>query len=146
MSSLTFSFWARFYDQFTSLIGFGDKFREDSVQIAVMPFLDGPARILDVGCGTGKLTLATATIVPQESIIYGIDPVPEMLEIARINRFNAGFRHNPRTQVIFELGRIENLPYPPNHFDIVLASMMTHHLDRRLKFCGCREIYNLDRG
>ncbi len=142
-NNITFSFWSRFYDQVTSFIGFGEIFRRESVQIAGTHQLKEQARVLDVGCGTGTLTIAAATTLKRDSIIFGIDPVPEMLAIARVNALKERLRGGDGIRVSFKLGRIEALPFKDNMFDLVLASMMTHHLDRRLKFSGFREIFRV---
>ncbi len=125
------------------MIGFGETFRRETVQIARLDQLNENAKVLDVGCGTGKLTVAAAASLKRGSKIYGIDPVPEMLKVARINALNAGLQNNRENQITFKLGRIEALPFNTNNFDLVLASMMTHHLDRVLKFRGFREIFRV---
>ncbi len=127
----------------TSAIGFGDAFRRENVHNAGIQHQARPLTILDVGCGTGKLTIATALESKPGSKIYGIDPEPSMLEIAHANAIKANITTSSETQLKFLLGKIEILPFETNQFDLVLATMMTHHLDRRLKFLGFREIFRV---
>lgn len=42
-----------------------------------------PARILDVGCGTGYLLRELAEKLPAARVLRGIDPAPRMIEVAR---------------------------------------------------------------
>jgi len=67
----------------------------------------------------------------------GIDPAPEMVELARRKAAQAG------VTVRFEVGVIEALPYPPDHFDVVLSSLMLHHLPDELKRRGLAEIHRV---
>jgi len=44
--------------------------------------LRGDERVLDVGCGDGRVTAEIAALVPRGSVL-GVDPSPRMLEVAR---------------------------------------------------------------
>ena len=68
-------------------------------------------RVLDVGCGTGALTLAVAEIVGSAGAVTGLDANPEMLAVAR----------RKSTPVEWLEGRAENLPLPDNGFDAVVS-------------------------
>ena len=97
--------------------------REDSLK---RPLVD-EARIqpghsvLDIGCGTGTLTVLTARLHP-EAQIFGLDPDPKALAIARRKARNAGVR------VQLDEGFSYDLPYPNGSVDRVLSSLMFHHL------------------
>lgn len=43
------------------------------------------ARILDVGCGSGYLTACFARLADENAKTYGIDVVPELVELSRVN-------------------------------------------------------------
>ncbi len=79
-------------------------------------------RVLDLGCGTGTLTVMVRRRQPGAEVI-GIDPDPEMLDRARSKARRAG------VEIAFDQGFASELPYLDSRFDRVLASMMTHHLD-----------------
>ncbi len=77
-----------------------------------------PARVVDLGCGTGALTAVIAERWP-DAELYGLDNSPEMLERAR--------RDHPLLQ--FEHGDIEH--WRPGHpLDLIYSNAALHWLDR----------------
>ncbi|HEY4008064.1 MAG TPA: class I SAM-dependent methyltransferase [Pseudonocardia sp.] len=83
--------------------------------------LPGEGRVLEVGCGTGNLTLLAKRSCPGAELV-GIDPDP--LALARATRKAKGM-----PGVRFDRGCGQRLPYPDASFDRVLSSLMLHHLD-----------------
>lgn len=78
----------------------------------------GEERALDVGTGAGALALALAPIVRE---VVGLDPVPELLELARARASaNAEFVEGDGTA----------LPFPDGHFDLAGTHRTLHHVDR----------------
>ena len=70
-------------------------------------------RILDVGCGTGEITLRLAELFPRASIV-GVDILESHLELAR-SRSQFGDR------VRFEVADAFELPFEPRSFDLVVC-------------------------
>jgi demethylmenaquinone methyltransferase/2-methoxy-6-polyprenyl-1,4-benzoquinol methylase/phosphoethanolamine N-methyltransferase len=125
--------WASHYDLVVNvlLLGRARRFREMTVDLAhVRP---GEA-VLDVGCGTGELTLAAKRRVGSQGAVHGIDAAPEMIAFAR------GKAHRQGVDVDFRPGVVEKLPFPDASFDVVLSSLMVHHLPDDLKREGLAEI------
>ncbi len=77
--------------------------------------LRGDERVLDVGCGDGRITAEVAARVPRGSVL-GIDPSPGMLEVART-------REAPN--LAFAPGSVESMAYDAE-FDAVLSFNALH--------------------
>ncbi len=78
----------------------------------------GDERALDVGTGAGALAFALAPLVRE---VVGLDPVPELLELARE-------RALPNTE--FVEGDGTALPFPDGDFDLTGTHRTLHHVDR----------------
>jgi ubiquinone/menaquinone biosynthesis C-methylase UbiE len=93
--------------------------------------------VLEVGCGTGEIALRARAHVGASGNVMGIDPSPEMINVARRKASEAGLNIDYRT------GVVEAMPYPAGSFDIVFGSLMMHHLPEDLKRTGLQEIYRV---
>ncbi len=71
-------------------------------------------RVLDIGCGDGRLALGVA---PYAKSVDGIDPDSEAIAAAKRNARKAGARN-----VRFATGAAQHLPYPGADFDVVILS------------------------
>lgn len=78
-------------------------------------------RILDLGCGTGTLTVLAKQMHPDAQLI-GIDGDNNVLAIARAKAAQQ------RADIKFDSGMAYHLPYPKDSFDRVLSSLVIHHL------------------
>lgn len=72
-------------------------------------------RVLDVGCGTGSLSLALAGATRRAEIV-GIDPSASFVEYARTRTTD------PRLK--FEVGNALKIPFPEASFDKTLALLV----------------------
>jgi ubiquinone/menaquinone biosynthesis C-methylase UbiE len=125
--------WARFYDAVAFLMTLGreKRVRRETVERAGV----SPGHsVLDVGCGTGSLTLAAKAAAGPSGAVHGIDPSPEMVDVSRRKAARA------RAEIDFRVGVVEALPFPDAAFDVVLSSLMLHHLPDDLKRTGFAEI------
>lgn len=128
--------WAAHYDLVVNLLTFGreNALRRQTIQYASIP---AGATVLDVGCGTGTLTLLAKAAVGDHGSVYGLDASTEMIAVAR----QKAVQH--RQAVNFQTGVIEALPFSDGTFDVVLSSLMVHHLPPDLKQRGLAEIYRV---
>ena len=89
------------------------------------------ARILDLGCGTGRFSEGLAARFNAD--VIGLDPSQKMLQIAREKR------RDPRVR--YERGRAEAIPLPAESMDLVFMSMSLHHFaDRTAAARECRRV------
>lgn len=124
---------ARHYDLFTGLLGLGVN-RSNSRMVIELAEVKRGERVLDVGCGTGNLTLTAKTYAGPEGAVYGIDAAPEMIETAQQKASQAGM------QVNFQLGLMEALDFEAASFDVVISRLAIHHLPDDLKEKGFAEM------
>jgi SAM-dependent methyltransferase len=86
-------------------------------------------RVLDVGCGTGRLAAALAE---RESCkVWGVDPSAEMLEVARA-RVPEG--------VGLKQGAAEELPFKNGWFERSVTQLSLHLWDRQPAFAELRRV------
>jgi ubiquinone/menaquinone biosynthesis C-methylase UbiE len=76
--------------------------------------------VLDVACGPGLLACAFARVVRH---VVGVDITPAMLDQARKTQAEQGVDN-----VTWQLGDMLSLPYPDQHFSIVVSRFAFHHL------------------
>lgn len=128
--------WAPYYDLSVNLITFGQAWRLRRMTVDHALIKPGDS-VLDVGCGTGAVTLIAKVRAGKDGHVYGIDPAPEMIAVARSKAVRKGL------EIDYRLGVIESLPFPDASMDVVTSSLMIHHLPDDLKVRGLAEIYRV---
>jgi ubiquinone/menaquinone biosynthesis C-methylase UbiE len=115
--------WARGYDLLVWLMTLGReaRFRERVLQFAR---LSTGESVLDVGCGTGSVAIIAKGQVGAGGTVSGIDASPEMIARAQKKARTAG------VEVTFKNAAAQALPFPNAQFDVVLSTLMLHHLPR----------------
>ncbi len=91
-------------------------------------------QVLDVGCGTGTLSLAAKKRVGANGSVRGVDASPEMIARARTKSEKGG------VPVIFEVAAAQSLPFPDAAFDVVLCSLALHHLPESARATALAEM------
>ena len=94
-------------------------------------------KVLDVGCGTGSLSILSRIAVGENGEAAGIDIAAGMISAARRKADRAGL------DIDFRIASIDNLPFPDGSFDVVTSTMMFHHLPVQIKAKGLREIHRV---
>jgi ubiquinone/menaquinone biosynthesis C-methylase UbiE len=95
------------------------RFRDEEIRLARIAPGD---RVLDVGCGTGTLTIAAARAAGPTGHVVGVEPGIEMIDRARAKARKAGI------PIEFVATAGEALPFPADSFDVVLLSLVLHQL------------------
>lgn len=116
------------YDLFSRLLGIG---KVHEALIAQAQLADC-RRVLEIGCGTGNLIIRAKRGHPGLEAL-ACDPDPRALDRAR----------RKASDVRFELGYAERLPYTDGEFDRVLSSMMLHHVAADAKPAAAAEIFRV---
>ena len=90
--------------------------------------------VLDIGCGTGSLAILAKRWVGVEGVVHGVDASAEMIARARLKTRRAGL------DVRFAEGAVQALPLPDSKVDVVLSTLMLHHVPRKALPQVAREI------
>jgi SAM-dependent methyltransferase len=85
-------------------------------------------RVLDLGCGRGLETIEGAKMVGETGEAVGLDITPKMLATAKENAKKQNI-----SNVRFEVGDIENLPFGDNRFDAVMSNCVINHAKDKMK-------------
>jgi len=98
--------------------------------------------LVDVGCGTGELTLMAAAHMAGDGgslagIAVGIDATPGMIEVARLRARESG------SIARFELALAEALPLPDQSADAITSTFFFHHLPTDVKRQALREMWRV---
>ena len=130
--------WAIIYDvvnYFVNMMFGGEnKFRKDIVSMAR---LEEVRSVLDVGCGTGSLTLEIAKLLPSGGRVIGMDAGWKMVALARNKR------QNSEKQIKFLQVSAENIAFTDEAFDCVFNVFLLHHLPMELKLVAINEMYRV---
>jgi ubiquinone/menaquinone biosynthesis C-methylase UbiE len=121
------------YDSYMRKVTFGREhvLRETTVDLAGVKQGDS---VLEVGCGTGTLTLAAKKKAGVSGRVYGIDLIPGMIEASKRKAAQAN------EEITFQVAGIDNIPFNDNMFDVVICSFMIFHMSEEVRKKGITEI------
>jgi ubiquinone/menaquinone biosynthesis C-methylase UbiE len=94
-------------------------------------------RVLDVGCGTGSLTRSMAQTVAPDGTAVGVDPSADAIAEAR--------RLSALDSSTYSEGVAERLDAPDDVYDVVVSSLMIHHLPGTRRAVAIREMLRVVR-
>ena len=120
-----FDSWADWYDD-SALQATLFSPVHDSVLQQLHLYAPHANRLLDVGCGTGRVIAVAAGMYP---LCVGVDPCHRMLALGR-------GRDVPRARLV--CARAEQLPFAAGSFDVVTSTMSLRHWQD--VGCGLREL------
>lgn len=124
------------YDSYMRNITFGRErlLRETTVKLAQVKPGDS---VLEVGCGTGTLTLAAKKQAGPTGKAFGIDLIPGMVEASQRKAAAAN------EEITFQEGSIDAIPFADNLFDVVMCSFMIFHMSEETRTRGIQEIFRV---
>lgn len=115
--ALKYNWFTKFYDGLIENFLRENFFKSALLNQATVP---NPKSIIDIGSGTGTLTLMLNKKFP-DAIVAGIDGDENILRIANQKNTSLG-------KVYFQQGMSYNLPFDENDAHIITSSLMLHHL------------------
>ncbi len=105
------------YNRWARVMGMGPEFYRKALGGVQ---LGARMRALDLGCGTGSLSLALAAQSHPDARVCGIDISDDQLTQARRDASTSPCK------VEFEHASMAGLPFPERHFDVVMTCMALH--------------------
>ncbi len=130
--------WANIYDivnYFVFMIfGGGNNLRNE---IAGMAKLKEAKSVLDVGCGTGNLSLEIVKRLPSGGRVIGVDAGEKMVTLAK-NKL-----HNAQSPIQFLRVSAGSISFKDEVFDCVFNVFLLHHLPMELKIAAFNEMYRV---
>ncbi len=129
--ALSFHWLTPLYDPTLKWVMREDKFKRRLAREAnVQPCMS----VLDLGCGTGTLTVMLKEAYPNASVT-GLDGDPQVLDIAR--------KKAGHLAICWEQGLAYDLPYADAMFDRVVTSLVVHHLVTEDKRRAFQEVFRV---
>jgi ubiquinone/menaquinone biosynthesis C-methylase UbiE len=130
VSALRFDALTPFYDPIVTLTSREMGFKRRLLEHARIK--DGES-VLDLGCGTGTLAIEIKKQRPKAKV-SGLDADRSVLAQARAKSKEAGVK------IDFQRGTATELPYDARSFDVVVSTLVFHHLTDEAKADTAEEI------
>lgn len=124
----------RSYDACAALF-FGGRRRHVYTRLAALSGVQPGDRILDVGCGTGYFTRIMGQAAAPGGTAVGLDPSGDAIAEAR--------RVTQLANCTFRNGIAEAIDAPDGAYDVVVSSLMLHHLPEDLRPRVIGEMYRV---
>ena len=113
----------------------GGRRRRVFIRLAVESGARPGDAVLDVGCGSGYFTRVLAAAVAPDGTCHGVDPSDEAISNAR--------RRTRLANCTFSDGIAEALDPPDGSYDVVVSSLMIHHLPEDLRPKAIGEMFRV---
>lgn len=133
--ALSYDWLTRFYDPITRTLMPGAKPKQ---RLLGQAGIENDQRVLDLGCGTGTLTIMVKQAHPGSEVVC-LDADHKVLAIAHAKVETAS------ANIMFDQGLASRLPYADESFDCVLSSLMFHHLSAEDKQRALQEVFRVPR-
>ena len=101
--------------------------RYDEMIARLVDYLPRDARrVLELGSGTGNLSLRLAESLPRSALTL-VDGSEEMIDLVRSRLEDASPSSSRRVE--YTVARFEELDFPAESFDLVISSISLHHVE-----------------
>ena len=119
-------------DRTANVVSFLSRRRVVTEAAFLLPHLRAGDRVLDCGCGSGRITRELAQAVGPGGSVVGVD--------LTIEGVRPTFQPSNETQaaIRFQAADLSDLPFPDASFDVVFAHVLFGHLD--MPAAAAREI------
>ena len=105
--------------------------RYDEMTARLLEYLPRDARrVLELGCGTGNLSLHLVTALPGARLML-VDGSEEMIDLVR-SRIGES-KSSSSQRVEYHVARFEELDFPKESFDLVVSSISLHHVEDKAR-------------
>ena len=119
------------YDMLAPFFGMGNAFFKKAIGgIAA----ESGMRVLDLGCGTGKLLFALCERSHTQACFYGCDYSADQLKFAE------GSKSRFTQEITFIHASMDELDFSDAHFDIIMSSMALHAVNPGIRQKAIREV------
>lgn len=97
----------------------------DGIYRKLIDISPGSSSLLDLGCGTGKISRRLCT---RFDTVTGVDPSEQMLRVAMTQQ------SGDRSNILWIHGRAEDAPFRGHPFDLIVAGASIHWMDHATVF------------
>jgi tRNA (cmo5U34)-methyltransferase len=105
--------------------------RYDEMVARLLDYLPpDPRSVLELGCGTGNLSLHLLARFPRAALTF-VDASPEMIALTRSRLERESSAATPAIDFLAQ--RFEELDAPAASFDLVVSSISLHHVDDKAR-------------
>ncbi len=122
------AFFGQMADSYDSLIRRAVPRYDEMIDRLLEHLPPGSMRILELGCGTGNLTLRLAEQFPR-AVVTTVDAAPEMTALTAARAAKKGIGPDRLRTVT---GRFEEVSFEAGSFDLVTSCMSLHHVKDKL--------------
>ncbi len=133
ISALHYDWLTRFYDPIMQWTMREHTFKR---QLIWQADIKAGQPVLDLGCGTATLTIMLKGIHPEAEVV-GLDGDEKALSIAKRKIAKNGL------DIEFKKGLSFDLDFTDQSFDVVVSSLLFHHLNREDKLRTLREVFRI---